>query len=58
MKHFTGDEVGAQGAAVEETRALVKKLEGAEPLDPDTAATVWNSRFTTEWPFCIWTGTE
>jgi hypothetical protein len=40
VKHFTGDEVGMQGAAVEETRALVKKLESKEPLDADTVAKI------------------
>jgi len=40
VKHFTGDEVGAQGAAVDETRTLVKKLEGNESLDADTVAKI------------------
>jgi hypothetical protein len=40
VKHFTGDETGQQGAAVEETRALVKKLESSEPIDADTAAKI------------------
>jgi hypothetical protein len=40
VKHFTGDEVRTQGAAVEETRALIKKLEGKESIDPDTVAKI------------------
>jgi hypothetical protein len=35
--HFTGDRVAQQGAKVSEAAALVKQLEGHEPIEPDTA---------------------
>ncbi len=40
VKQFTGDEVANQGTEVDETAALIKKLQSGEPIDRDTAAKI------------------